>query len=136
MTAASLERIVRPALAAQVGPPRRTLETQARAVDEANLIFGGPGQSAYSVAVTNYGVGFETKTQTKEVQRTVDEIRVFNPEDKNQYVDTESVRSVILQGRDGKKTEQIFAKYRQGKNDELRKSGVTHKNPDTALPIG
>jgi len=92
----NLELVVRPHESLYVGPRKRTTPKQKPEVDEAVLEFGSAGDDVFT-AKFNRHTQVIVETETHEVRRHVDIIRVKNKDNPENYVDVESVRQIVSQ---------------------------------------
>lgn len=121
-----LEHVVRPSQAPQIRPGTPTQIFSTPKVPQNNPnVWGSSGNSVFDLRAHNEQELPEPKF---ELQRTYDVVRVFNPDDKTQFVDTEQMTE--YQGRNKISNDRItlrFANNTNTTNTEVISKGLTRK---------
>lgn len=84
-----LEYVVRPSQSPQIRPgtPTQIFATP-KIVNNEPIVFGGSGDSIFDLSASSSA---EVPPAKWEESRTYDVVRVYNPEDRSQFVDTEQM---------------------------------------------
>lgn len=124
-----LEQVVRPSQAPQIRPgnPSQLLATPVVPQNEPQ-VWGSSGDSVFDLQASAQQELPEPKF---EAQRTYDVVRVFNPDDRSQFVDTEQMTE--YQGRnkiDASRFVLRFAGNANTENTEVRSKNNIRKQAD------
>lgn len=118
-----LEHVVRPSQSPQIRPGTPTQLLATPKVPQNNPIsWGGSGDSVFDLHAHTQA---EIPQPKYEEKRTYDVVRVFNPDDKTQHVDTEQMTE--YQGRNRLSADRItlrFATNHNTENTEVIKKGL------------
>ena len=129
-----LEFVVRPSQSPAIRPgvPTQILKTPKVPKNEP-IQWGNSGQSVFDLHAHNQQ---ETpKPEYPETQRKYDVVRVYNPDDHDQYVDTEQMTE--YQGRNKISGDRIvlrFADTQNTANAKVQQRGLIRKNPNNPDP--
>jgi hypothetical protein len=109
-----LENVVRPSQSPRIRPgfPNQLFET-AKVPQNNPQTWGSPGNSVFQLRASEQSEVPEPKF---EAQRTYDIVRVYNPDDRTQYVDTEQMTE--YQGRNKLNSERFTMKFATNSNTE------------------
>jgi hypothetical protein len=124
-----LEYVVRPSQAPNIRPgsPSQLL-TPPKVPENNPQVWGSSGDSVFDLhAHTQAEV---PKPEWPETQRKYDVVRVYNPDDNTQYIDTEEMTE--YQGRNKITKDRIvlrFADTQNTANTKVQQRGLTRKNP-------
>jgi hypothetical protein len=129
-----LEFVVRPSQAPNIRPGVPTQIFQSpKPIDNEPKVWGNAGQSVFDLHAHSQA---EVKPpEFPETKRTYDVVRVYNPDDNSQYIDTEEMTE--YQGRNQISADRItlrFAKTQNTENVKVQQRGLTRKNPDNPDP--
>ena len=124
----SLEQIVRPSQAPTIRPgPAVQIYATPKIVENEPVTWGSSGNSVFQLrASANDKVD---PAKWPETDRTYDNVRVYNADDREQYIDTEVMTE--YQGRNKISQDRItirFAATKESKNVEVRERGLTRKS--------
>lgn len=123
-----LEHVVRPSQAPQIRPGQPTqLFATPKVPQNEPQVWGGSGDSVFDLQAHAQQELPEPKF---EAQRTYDVVRVFNPDDRSQFVDTEQMTE--YQGRNKISKERFtmrFATNTNTENTEVRSRNNIRKQP-------
>jgi hypothetical protein len=125
-----LEYVVRPSMdkAIRPGTPTQIFETP-KVPDNEPILWGGSGDSVFDLQA--HAQQELPMPEFPETKRTYDVVRVYNPDDREQFVDTEQMTE--YQGRNKISKDRIvlrFTKNQNTANTEVRQRGLTRNNPD------
>jgi hypothetical protein len=131
-----LEFVARPFGKSNIRPGTPTqIFQQPKVPQNEPITWGNAGQSVFDLHAHNQQ---ETpKPEWPETQRKYDVVRVYNPDDHEQYIDTEQMSE--YQGRNKISDERIvlrFAKTQNTEHTKVMQRGLTRKNPDNPDPTG
>lgn len=125
-----LEFVVRPNESARIRPgsPSQIL-APSKIIENEPQVWGSSGDSVFDLRA-------HTQVELKppefpETQRKYDVVRVYNPDDREQWIDTEVMTE--YQGRNKISKDRIvlrFQKTQNTANTEVKQRGLTRKNPD------
>lgn len=109
-----LEYVVRPSQAPQIRPgtPTQIFETPKVPQNNAN-VWGSAGNSVFQLHAQAQQ---ELPTPLTEKERTYDVVRVYNPDDRAQFIDTEQMTE--YQGRNKISNDRITLKFATNHNTE------------------
>ena len=129
-----LEFVARPFARPDIRPGTPTQIFQQPKVPQNEPIkWGSSGDSVFDLHAKN---AQETpKPEFPETSRKYDIVRVYNPDDHEQYVDTEQMSE--YQGRNKISADRIvlrFAKAQDTSDTKVMQRGLTRKNPDNPDP--
>lgn len=125
-----LEFVVRPSQSPAIRPgtPTQIFQT-AKVPQNTPITWGNAGQSVFDLHAHSQAT--VPKPEWPETSRKYDVVRVYNPDDKEQYVDTEQMTE--YQGRNTISKERIvlrFAKTQATENTKIMQRGLSRNNPD------
>lgn len=129
-----LEFVVRPNQAPSIRPgtPTQIFQTP-KIPDNPPKVWGNAGNSVFDLhAHTQQELPMPEFPETK---RKYDVVRVYNPDDHEQYIDTEQMSE--YQGRNKISADRIVLRFSKAQNTEHTKvmqRGLTRKNPDNPDP--
>lgn len=129
-----LEFVVRPSQSPAIRPgiPTQIFQTP-KVPDNTPITWGSAGQSVFDLHAHSQAT--VPTPEFPETKRTYDVVRVYNPDDRTQFVDTEEMTE--YQGRNKITADRIvlrFTKNKNTSNTEIQQSGLTRKNPDNPDP--
>lgn len=124
-----LEYVVRPSQSPAIRPgsPSQLFETQ-KVPQNTPVSWGSSGNSVFDLTAREQS---EVPQPKFEAQRTYDVVRVYNPDDRTQFVDTEQMTE--YQGRNKLSSERFtmkFATNTNTENTEVIQKGLKRKQPD------
>jgi hypothetical protein len=122
-----LEHVVRPSQAPQIRPgvPVQLFATP-KVVINTPKTWGRPGDSVFDLTARSQS---DVPQPKFEAQRTYDVVRVFNPDDRTQFVDTEQMTE--YQGRNKLSSDRFtikFATNTNTENTEVIQKGLIRKS--------
>jgi len=122
-----LEQIVRPSQAPSIRPgPAVQIYATPKIIENEPIVWGTPGNSVFQLRAS---ANDEAKAATwPETDRTYDVVRVYNKDDREQYIDTEVMTE--YQGRNKITQDRIqirFAATKESKDVEVRERGLKRK---------
>jgi len=129
-----LEFVVRPSQSPAIRPgvPTQIFQTP-KIPDNPPKVWGNAGTSVFDLhAHTQQEL---PKPEFPETKRRYDVVRVYNPDDHDQYIDTEQMSE--YQGRNKISAERIvlrFAKAQSTEHTKVMQRGLVRKNPDNPDP--
>lgn len=113
---------IRPGSPSQILAPSKLIENEPQ-------VWGSSGDSVFDLrAHTQQEL---PQPEFPETKRKYDVVRVYNPDDREQFVDTEVMTE--YQGRNTISKDRIvlrFAKTQNTANTEVKQRGITRANPD------
>ena len=123
-----LEQIVRPSQAPSIRPgPAVQIYATPKIVENEETVWGSPGNSVFQLRAS---ASAEAPQATwPETDRTYDVVKVYNEDDREQYIETEVMTE--YQGRNKISQDRItirFAATKESKNVEVTERGLTRKN--------
>lgn len=123
-----LEQVVRPSQAPRIRPghPSQILKTP-KIVQNTPIVFGSSGNSVFDLHAQ---AQVELPQPKFEGQRTYDVVRVYNPTDRTQFVDTEQMTE--YQSRNKLSADRFVMKFATNtntENTEVIQKGVVRKQP-------
>jgi len=125
-----LEYVVRPSQSPNIRPgsPSQMLAPP-KVIENEPQVWGSSGDSVFDLrAHTQQEL---PKPEFPETQRKYDVVRVYNPDDHEQYIDTEQMTE--FQGRNKISKDRIvlrFAKTQNTADTKVMQRNLTRKNPD------
>lgn len=125
-----LEYVVRPSMDKSIRPGTATqlLATQ-KIVENEPIVWGNSGDSVFDLRA--HAQQELPMPEFPETKRSYDVVRVYNPDDRTQFVDTEQMTE--YQGRNRISKDRItlrFTKNQNTANTEVRQRGLTRANPE------
>lgn len=124
-----LEYVVRPSQAPSIRPGHPSQLLVAAAVPQNTpQQWGSSGDSVFDLHA--HSSATVPKPEFPETQRKYDVVRVYNPDDNTQYIDTEEMTE--YQGRNKISKDRIvlrFADTQNTANTKVQQRGLTRKNP-------
>jgi hypothetical protein len=126
----TMEKITRPAAPpVKLRPDYPDQLSKAQPAEKSNLVtWGSPGQSVFELRASDNSTVPEAKWP--ETQRTYDVVRVYNPDDRSQSIDTEVMTE--FQGRNKISQDRIRIRFGQTQNtanSEVISRGNVRKQP-------
>lgn len=131
-----LEYVVRPSMDKSIRPgtPTQLLETP-KVPENEPILWGGSGDSVFDLqAHTQAEIPMPEFPETK---RSYDVVRVYDPDDRTVFVDTEQMTE--YQGRNRISGDRItlkFATNHNTANTEVRQRGLSRRNSENPDPAG
>jgi hypothetical protein len=123
-----LEQIVRPSTAAGIRPLNFTVPRKPAKQPKDNLItWGNSGDDIFTLTA-HMQQDIKNDLKSDETKRTYDEVRVFDPNDHDNFVDQQVMTE--YQGRNTIDKSRIFIRFAKNEPSadiEVRKRGVTKK---------
>lgn len=128
-----LEQIVRPSQAPSIRPGAATqIYTTPKVVVNEPVTWGSSGDSVFDLRAHSEA---QNDTKWPESTRTFDVVRVYNPDDKESFVDTEVMTKFGATSKNLKagsstadKFEMTFSRPVAGENQEIMQKDVTRKS--------
>lgn len=122
-----LEQVVRPSQSPQIRPGHPTQLLATPVIPENNPItWGSSGASVFDLHAQSQS---EVPKPKDEGQRTYDVVRVFNPNDKTQFVDTEQMTEYQARNQlAGDRFTMRFATNTNTENTEVIQKGLVRKS--------
>jgi hypothetical protein len=123
----SLEQIVRPSQAPTIRPgPAVQIQSTPKVVENEPIVWGSAGDSVFQLRAS---ASDKVDNKWPEDQRTYDVVRVYNKDDREQYIDTEVMTE--YQGRNKISQDRIqlrFAATKESANVEVISTGNKRTN--------
>lgn len=108
-----LEQIVRPSQSPSIRPSSATqIYATPKIPENEPIVWGSSGQTVFELKAHAEG---SNDTHFPETQRTYDVVRVYNPDDRDQHIDTEVMTE--YQGRNKISQDRITIRYGETKAD-------------------
>jgi hypothetical protein len=125
-----LEYVVRPSEAPRIRPGTPSqIFLPSKIVENDPQVWGSSGNSVFDLHAQSSAT--VPKPEFPETQRTYDVVRVYNPDDRTQFIDTEQMTE--YQGRNKITDDRItlrFAKNQNTSSTEVIQRGITRKQSD------
>lgn len=129
-----LEYVVRPSQSPNIRPgtPTQILATP-KVIDNQPITWGNSGDSVFDL---NASTSIELPVPKWEEKRTYDVVRVFNPDDRTQFVDTEQMTEYQARNKPAQQSsiaqdriQLMFATNTNTENTEVISKGNTRNSP-------